>query len=224
MADRSQSSRFRLLFESALQEYQKQTGTTLASHPLAEKLQDCDSIESVTAVLHEQARAFREFRDGDGRVMKSLEAVVSVVDTLSVGTVLGEAIGLVRWTISMGVPDLRCFYYAAIPACKGHICWHRHPSRRMTPHYFLLVHPSDMRAYQVAKDVGASYDALVDLLESIAHFVNRLDIYTRVPSTTAMTELIVKIMVELISTLTLVTKQIKQKRPSTSVLTDIPLV
>ena len=94
----------------------------------------------------------------------------------------------------------------------------------MMPRYFPCVHPSDMHAYQAAKDVGASYDALVDLLESIAHFINRLDIYTRVPSTAAMADLIVKIMVELISTLTLVTKQIKQKRPSESVHIDTPLV
>ena len=36
-----------------------------------------------------------------------------------------------------------------------------------------------------------------------------------------MTEMIVKIMAELISTLALVTKQVKQKRPSEYVLTDI---
>jgi hypothetical protein len=52
------------------------------------------------------------------------------------------------------------------------------------------------------------------LLESIEHFINRLDIYTGVPLTGVMTETIVKIMVEIISTLALVTKQIKQKRPS----------
>ena len=96
MGDQSQSFRFRLLFESALREYQTQTGTTLSNHPLAEKLQDCDSIESITALLQEQARAFSEFRGGDGRVMKSLNTVVSVVHTLSVGALPGEAIGLVR--------------------------------------------------------------------------------------------------------------------------------
>ena len=96
MGDLSQSSRFRLSFESALQEYQTQTGITLSNHPLAVKLQDCDSIESITALLQEQARAFSEFRGGDGRVMKSLKTVVSVVYTLSVSTIPGEAIGLVR--------------------------------------------------------------------------------------------------------------------------------
>jgi hypothetical protein len=88
--------RFRALFESALQNYQHQTGTTLASHPLAQKLQNCDSPESVTAVLQEQARTFSEFRGGDGRVMKSLRPVVSVLYTLSNSGTLGGAIGLVR--------------------------------------------------------------------------------------------------------------------------------
>jgi hypothetical protein len=72
--------------------------------------------------------------------------------------------------------------------------------------------------------VSSSYDALVDLLESIEHFLSRLDIYTKVPSTGAMTEIIVKIMVELISTLALVTKQIKQGRPSKFAITDMQLL
>ena len=77
---------------------------------------------------------------------------------------------------------------------------------------------------QAVKDVSTSYDAIVDLLQSIEHFINRLDIYTRVPSTGAMSEILVKIMAGLISTLALVTKQVKQKRPSKCVLTDMLLV
>jgi len=63
-----------------------------------------------------------------------------------------------------------------------------------------------------------SYDALLDLLESIAHFLRRLDIYTKIPPTPAMDEIVVKIMVELVSTLALATKELKQGRPSESVL------
>jgi hypothetical protein len=77
--------------------------------------------------------------------------------------------------------------------------------------------------YQAVKDVGASYDALVDLLESIERFLNRLDIYTKISPTAAMAEMIVKIMVELLSTLALATKQVKQKRPSESDLVDNPV-
>ncbi|KAH9039125.1 hypothetical protein EDB85DRAFT_2141372 [Lactarius pseudohatsudake] len=62
------------------------------------------------------------------------------------------------------------------------------------------------------KDVSASYDALVDLFESAENFLRRLDIYTKTPPTTAMTEIIVKILVELLSTLALATQQVKQGR------------
>ena len=62
--------------------------------------------------------------------------------------------------------------------------------------------------------MSASYDALVDLFESTENFLRRLDIYTKIPPTTAMTEIIVKILVELLSTLALATQQVKQGRLS----------
>jgi hypothetical protein len=74
---------------------------------------------------------------------------------------------------------------------------------------------------QAAKDVIASEDALTDLLESIEHFLKRLDIYTKIPSTVAMDEIIVKIMVELLLTLSLATKELKQGRSSESVLVHV---
>jgi hypothetical protein len=77
--------------------------------------------------------------------------------------------------------------------------------------------------YQAVKDVGASYDALVDLLESTERFLCRLGIYTNIPLTVAMAEIIVRIMVELLSTIALATKQIKQRRPSKSDLVDNPV-
>jgi hypothetical protein len=74
---------------------------------------------------------------------------------------------------------------------------------------------------QVAKGVDDSYDALVDLLEAIEHFLKLLDIYTEVPPTSALDELAVKIMMEVLSTLALATKELKQGRSSESVLTHI---
>ena len=68
--------------------------------------------------------------------------------------------------------------------------------------------------FQAFKGVSADFDALVDLLESTELFLKRLDIYTKVPPTPAMTEIVVKILVELLSILALVTKQIRQGRPS----------
>ncbi len=72
------------------------------------------------------------------------------------------------------------------------------------------------KLYQVAKGVLDSYDALVDLLELIEQLINRLDIYTKVPPTVAMTETVVKILMELLATLALATKHIKQGKPLAS--------
>ena len=75
--------------------------------------------------------------------------------------------------------------------------------------------------YQAVKGVIDSYDALMDLLELIESFLLRLDIYTKIPHTVGMTEMIVKILVELLSTLAVVTKQIKQGKSSKFVLGEI---
>jgi hypothetical protein len=64
----------------------------------------------------------------------------------------------------------------------------------------------------------ASYDALVDLLASFENFLGRLNIYAGIPPTPALTNVLVKIVVELISTLALATKQVKQGRFSEFVL------
>ena len=64
-------------------------------------------------------------------------------------------------------------------------------------------------------------EVLVDLIESIEHFLKRLGIYNEVPPALAMTEIIVKIMVELLSSLALATKQIRKGRPSESVFADV---
>lgn len=75
----------------------------------------------------------------------------------------------------------------------------------------------------MAKGVIDDYDALGELLVSIEHFLNRLDIYTRVPPTVALTEITVKILVELLSTLALTTRQIKQGKTSKSVFGEVLL-
>jgi hypothetical protein len=78
----------------------------------------------------------------------------------------------------------------------------------------------DIKANQAASSVISSYEPLVDLLESIEHFLNSLDIYTRIPHTPAMDEMVAKIMVELLSTLALAIKGLKRGRSSESILAD----
>jgi hypothetical protein len=74
--------------------------------------------------------------------------------------------------------------------------------------------PYDIRRVQTIKDVSASYDALIGLLESTENFLKRLDIYTKIPPTTAMTEIIVKILIELLSIFAIATREVKQGRLS----------
>ena len=88
MSDQSRPSHFQALFEAAFQDYEKQTGKTLASHPLAEKLQSCDSVESVTAVLREQIETSSEI-PGKDNVLKPLKNVLSVLNKLSSDSDLG---------------------------------------------------------------------------------------------------------------------------------------
>ena len=68
--------------------------------------------------------------------------------------------------------------------------------------------------------MGISYDALVDLLESIEHLLVRLEICIEITLTPILNEMVVKIMTELLSTLALVTKEISHGRSSESVFVD----
>jgi hypothetical protein len=68
--------------------------------------------------------------------------------------------------------------------------------------------------HQAIKDVGKSYDAILELFESFESFLRRLDIYTNIPSTTAIKRIIVKILIELLSTISLAIQQAKQGRLS----------
>ena len=104
MSQRSPTSSFQDLFNAALQDYENQTGTKLVEHPLAKELESRDCVESITAVLQEQAHIFREFRGDDGKLMKSLKSSVDVLYTLSISTFLDGGIGLVHPKSFIGVP------------------------------------------------------------------------------------------------------------------------
>ncbi|KAH9955432.1 hypothetical protein BC827DRAFT_1237102 [Russula dissimulans] len=169
------NSNFQAILTTALANYTKQTGNDLLRHPLASKLQTCNSPDSVLVLLQEQAQAFNEFRNGNKRLMTYLAPIVHGLHALSTNAALNKVTALVFQPANL------VFSGVAV----------------------LLM---------VAKNVSASYDALVDLFECIEAFLHRLKIYTQVPSTPAMTGIIGKIMIELLSVLGLATKQIKQGR------------
>ncbi|KAN0113470.1 hypothetical protein V8E52_007751 [Russula decolorans] len=63
-----------------------------------------------------------------------------------------------------------------------------------------------------ASGVTSSYDALLELFECLGNFLKRLEIYTMIPPTPMLIEVVVKIMIEFLSVLALASKQIKQGR------------
>ncbi|KAF8257891.1 hypothetical protein EI94DRAFT_1708505 [Lactarius quietus] len=65
---------------------------------------------------------------------------------------------------------------------------------------------------QTAKEVEASQEIIIDIFERIECFFRRLEVYTKVPPTPAMTNMMVKIMVEVLDILGTATKEMKQSR------------
>ena len=84
--------------------------------------------------------------------------------------------------------------------------------------FFVLVktvHQIFKCSHQAAICVSKSYDALLDLFECVANFLNRLRIYSeRIPLSPAMSDIVVKIMIKVLAVFALATKQIKQGRLS----------
>jgi hypothetical protein len=66
-------------------------------------------------------------------------------------------------------------------------------------------------------DVIASYEALVILFERIQFFLQRLQHYTSVTLTPEMTELLARIMAQILSILALSTRTMKERRISWSI-------
>ena len=83
-----------MLFEAALEDYKQQTGIELAKHPIAERLQDCHSVESVTDILREEAQDLNKFREKD-KVLKPLKKVLTVLHRLSSVADFAQDVGLV---------------------------------------------------------------------------------------------------------------------------------
>ena len=73
-----------------------------------------------------------------------------------------------------------------------------------------------MTAYvsQTAKDVRASQNIVLDIIERIEMFFRRLEVYAEVEPTPEMKDIMVQITIEVLSILGIVTKEIKQGRTS----------
>ena len=117
------------LFQSALEDYEKQTAINPVQHPLAIQLEGCSSVESVTEVLEYQARAFREFQ-GNSKIMTLLKNAVQILHKLSATVVHGEDIGPVCLKSRYSSFYVNHSSSAAGPTCENDIYQYRNPPRR----------------------------------------------------------------------------------------------
>jgi fungal STAND N-terminal Goodbye domain len=87
------SSNLRLILD-ALDDYAKKTGMVLTQNPFTDQLQNCVSPQAILDLLEEKAKAFKDYRDGNRKLIQWLSPVVQVLHVFA--GVLGEATSLVR--------------------------------------------------------------------------------------------------------------------------------
>ena len=66
------------------------------------------------------------------------------------------------------------------------------------------------RGSQAANDASTSQEKIIDIFNRVEHFFRRLEIYTDLTPTAAMTDMIVEIIVEVLAILAIATKEMKR--------------
>ncbi len=84
---------FRPILDAALADYANQIGIDPAKHPSADRLQACHSPDDVLKLLEDKANEFKDYRDGNRKLIDCLKPIVNVIHAFS--GILGEAVSLV---------------------------------------------------------------------------------------------------------------------------------
>ncbi|SRR6266403_929384 len=80
----------------ALADYTKITGIDLSKNPFAAEIEQSNSPEAILELLHEREKAFKEYRDDNGRLIGCLRPAVKVIQAFS--GILDEPVALVCHT------------------------------------------------------------------------------------------------------------------------------
>jgi len=86
----------------ALADYAILTGINLSKNPFSEKLQVSSSPDDILGLLQEREKAFKDYREGNRRLISCLSPVVRVIHAFS--DILGEAVSVVSHE------SFRCFF------------------------------------------------------------------------------------------------------------------
>ena len=95
------TSNFQLIVD-ALCDYANLTGVDLSKNPFVENLQQHSTPDRILELLQERGQAFKEYREGDRRLINCISPVVCVLHAFS--DFLGEAISLVSRTFRKPFP------------------------------------------------------------------------------------------------------------------------
>jgi fungal STAND N-terminal Goodbye domain len=109
------------IVDAALDEYTKQTGINLTEHPSSHKIHQSDSPDDILALFQQREKEFKEYRDGNRKLINCLKPVVQVLHAFS--GVLGGAIGIVSLT---GFVSPRYCLFMTFPVTstsKSNLCW-----------------------------------------------------------------------------------------------------
>jgi hypothetical protein len=89
------SSNIQLIID-ALADYTKTTGIDLSNNPFAAAIEQSNSPQAILQLLQEREKAFKEYRDGNRRLICCLSPAVKVLQAFS--GILGDAASLVSHT------------------------------------------------------------------------------------------------------------------------------
>ena len=87
------SASFQPILDAALADYAKQIGIDPVKHPIVDQLRSCHSPDDVLKLLENKAKEFKDYRDGNRKLIDCLKPVVKVIHAFS--GILGEAASFV---------------------------------------------------------------------------------------------------------------------------------
>jgi fungal STAND N-terminal Goodbye domain len=127
------------LITNALADYAKITGIDLSNNPFAIALEQSSSPEAILQLIQEREKAFKEYRDGNRRLITSLRPAVNVIQAFS--GILGEAVSLVSREVGF-ITLFKQTSSGTLPTSEGFVCWDRRSPRctslEYTPYPFSL--------------------------------------------------------------------------------------
>ena len=111
------------LIVDALADYARTTGIDLSKNQFAAALEQSTSPEAILQLLQGREKAFKEYRDGDRRLISCLTPAVNILQAFS--GILGEAVNLVSRAFY-----LVSFFNVILPdplsTCQRIVCWNRY--------------------------------------------------------------------------------------------------